>query len=83
MSTEIKGFYISTSGDTSVGIFPANWSLHGEFYFDEPSDLEEFRKALSQLFADYITGEMTGVQTFEERGEQLKKEDEFLSQQTK
>jgi hypothetical protein len=62
---KISGFYITAPGDPSVGIFPANWKIDGDFYFDNQEELEEFRKELNELFTNHC-GEGVIVDTFEE-----------------
>ena len=78
---EVTGFYLSTSGDRNAGIFPANYKIEGHFSFYSGEELETFKSELGQLFADHVTSEKTSVQTFEERKEQLRKEQEFFNQQ--
>lgn len=67
---KVSGFYITTVGDSSVGIIPATWELKNEFYFNTPQDLEDFRKEVKELFAWY-SGETPIVITFEEHQAEL------------
>lgn len=62
---KVAGFYVTAPGDPSVGIFPANWKIDGDFYFDNEEELEEFRKELNEVFTNYC-GEGVHVYTFEE-----------------
>lgn len=64
---EIKGFYIRSVGDPSVGIFPTQWELKECFFFDDDDELESFRNDLKILFETHCTGEPVYVETFEER----------------
>lgn len=61
---KISGFYITSKGDESVGIFDARWELRHDFYFDNQQELEDFRAKLKAIYEDYC-GQVT-VETFEE-----------------
>lgn len=76
---KIKGFYVCTTGDRSVGINPQQWEFKGSFYFENKQDLEAFRvelKTACALFAD--EGDLY-IETFEEREDDIKR-DEYESQ---
>lgn len=60
----VKGFYITSTGDPSVGIFDSLWELSGDFYFDNQQELEDFRKELQLLYENYC-GEVK-IETHEE-----------------
>lgn len=62
---KITGFYVTASGDESVGIMPSTWEIKNDFYFDTPEELELFRKELQGLF-EFYCGEVSKVITFEE-----------------
>lgn len=62
---KITGFYITASGDETVGISPSTWEIKNDFYFDTPEELETFRIELQQVF-EYYCGEVTSILTFEE-----------------
>jgi len=62
---KVSGFYVTAPGDPSVGINSATWEVSNDFYFDNPDELEEFRKELKTLF-EFHCGEVTSVITFEE-----------------
>jgi len=70
----VTGFYITAPGDPSVGINPATWKLENDFYFDNPEELEEFKKELRSLF-EFYCGEVTNVGTFEEYEAQCEAEE--------
>jgi len=76
----VSGFYITAPGDPSVGINPATWKLENDFYFDNPEELEEFKKELRGLF-EWYCGEVTSIITFEEHEAQCEKEDEDYYEQ--
>jgi len=75
---EVKGFYIRSNGDPSVGIFSAQWELRNDFVFDDIEDLEYFRSGLARLLGEHC-GERCYVQTFEEWAEQIKLEEKMCS----
>ena len=62
----IKGFYINAPGDMTVGIFPAEWELSGEFFFEDEEEFKQFKNKLSEAF-EYASGEPVIIETFEER----------------
>ncbi len=63
-----KGFYIVSPGDPSVGIFPSQWTLSGDIYFNDKEELEEFRTDLKNTF-ERIADD-AHIETFEEREEE-------------
>jgi len=69
---KVSGFYITSYGDPSVGMFDATWELKNDFYFDSHEELEQFRDDLKMTFENYC-GEVSIV-TFEEK--QLRYESE-------
>jgi hypothetical protein len=62
----IKGFIIVSPGDRSVGIPNVEWTLDNGFEFEFDSDVESFKNALRQAFADHVADDVY-VETFEER----------------
>jgi len=62
---QVTGFYVTAVGDPSVGINSATWEINNDFYFDNPEELEEFRKEIKNLF-EFHCGEVVKVITFEE-----------------
>lgn len=76
----ITGFYITASGDESVGILPSTWKLENDFYFDNKEELEEFRKEL-QGFFEFYCGELTSIITFEEHQEMCEAEEQEFYEQ--
>ena len=76
---EIKGFYVIDSGDPSVGIFPAQWEITGGFVFEDPAECAIFKEHLREVF-ELIT-DRPYVETFEEREEYLRLEDEQYHKQ--
>jgi len=79
---QIKGFRIHAPQDPGVGMYPINWELTGDFYFEGKAHLEEFREELRRFFADYADDGRTKVRTIEEeeeedrRAEEMEKADE-------
>lgn len=61
----VQGFHIVSPGDNSVGIFEANWTLTGDFYFEDKQELEAFRTRLKDVFEFYVADPI-GLETFEE-----------------
>lgn len=73
---QTNGFRIVSPGDPSVGIFSSEWELPGAFFFDEQSELEEFRGKLKEAF-EYIADDCY-IETFEERKKYLNEEREMF-----
>lgn len=71
----VKGFYIFSPGDPSVGIFSTYWELVNGFSFNDQEELEDFRKALKDAF-EYVADDVY-IETFEEREEILKQENKM------
>ena len=69
---KIDGFYIISHGDSSVGIFDAEWKLSNNFYFDNQKEVDIFKEELSKLFENYC-GEVS-IETFNERIAQIEAE---------
>lgn len=60
----IKSIHIETSGDSSVGIWPARFEITGGDLItasDDVAEIEALREAINQLFENHITGEPCGV----------------------
>lgn len=79
----VTGFQISTMGDPSVGIPYDIWELHGEFYFNDKEELEDFKKGLEDFFANYYSDERPGVISFEEAKEIEETERKMYEEQRK
>jgi hypothetical protein len=73
---KITGFYITSYGDESVGIFNQTWRLDGDFYFDSREDLEEMRQKIKEAFEVYADNLV--VETFEEYDTLLKQENQLF-----
>ena len=63
--SKVGGFHLSVPGDPSVGIPDGNWTISGDFYFDNQKELDEFKDKLKLTWEDYC-GENCRVLTFEE-----------------
>lgn len=72
-----KSFRIVSPGDPSVGIFSAEWELTGDFIFEEPFELEEFRTKLKEAF-EYVADDCY-IETFEERQKYLEEENRMFN----
>lgn len=73
---KITGFYITSHGDYSVGIFDQTWKIDGDFFFNDKEELEQFRKQIKQSFE--LIAENISVETFEEIEEIIKIENELF-----
>lgn len=73
---KITGFYITSYGDESVGIFNQTWQLDGDFYFDSQEDLEKMREKIKETFEIYADN--LAVQTFEEYNNLLEQQNELF-----
>ena len=62
---EIKYFLIRYFGDESVGIFPAEWKVTGDFFFEDNAELETFKSKLEEAWA-YCSDVPVSIQTDEE-----------------
>lgn len=71
------GFYVVFSGDESVGIFPVEWKIEGDFEFECQEDFETFKCKLAEAW-EYASDTPIGIESFEERIERIKKEDKWL-----
>jgi len=67
---KVSGFHIYAPQDPSVGLPSVYWEVTGNFYFDGKAHLEEFRKSLRDLFANYADDGRTKVRTIEEEEEE-------------
>lgn len=74
--SQASGFYIRFAGEPSVGIFPAEWEIKGDFYFDSQKSFDEFKDKLADLWANDVVDDVVGVSSFEEWEEYLKKEEQ-------
>ena len=68
-----KGFYINFTGDESVGILPAQWQITGDFEFENENELNQFKQKLKEAW-EYCSDTPIGVETFEERQIEIKKQ---------
>lgn len=72
----VTGFHLSTKGDRSVGIFPSEWTIDGQFSFEDEGELESFRGNLVTTWG-HITDEPVIIETFEERAKQIDLEKQY------
>lgn len=70
----ITGFFITFHGDKSVGIQNNEWAISGDFWLDDET-LKGFKGCLIASF-ELVSDTPLSVETFEERGERIKKENE-------
>jgi hypothetical protein len=77
---KVSGFHVTAQGDPSVGIPSASWEIRNDFYFDNPEELQEFKKEIQSLF-EWYCGEVTGVVTVEEHQAMLEEEDRMMYEQ--
>lgn len=68
--SKICGFYITIPGDWSVGIDDREFTITGDFYFDNEEELSDFKHELMLTFGNYCA-ENPLVETFEERQLQI------------
>ena len=68
---KIQGFEIIEPGDPSVGIFPLQWHLTGDFDFENEDELTDFKGRLANMF-EFLAGEKVYVSTHEELDAQFK-----------
>lgn len=76
---ELKGFNVHFSGDSSVGIFDADWELTGGFNFDSEEDLEAFKEEILNAFEWVADRPCLGIATFEELEAEAEAEDRLLA----
>ncbi len=74
----VTGFIIHATGDSSVGIPDSSWSINGDFYFDSPDDLKDFKEKLCDLFC-YVCDSKPRAATFEEHQAFLDAEDALMA----
>jgi hypothetical protein len=55
---ENKGFTIISRGDRTVGIFPQQWEIKGQFQFDNIEDKIAFMEEIRKLFESYADDSM-------------------------
>lgn len=68
-----KGFIISYFGDESVGIFPQQWQISGDFTFDSEAEFSGFKFKISQSF-EFCSDTPILVESIEERHTRINKE---------
>lgn len=73
----IKGFYVTIPGDMSVGINDQEFTVTGDFYFDNEEELSEFKHELMLTFGSYCF-ENPLVETFDERQSDIENEMERM-----
>ena len=61
----IKYFVIKYFGDRSVGIFPAEWKVSGDFFFEDNTEFEIFKSKLEDAWA-YCSNVPVSIFTDEE-----------------
>lgn len=79
---QIKGFYVVFKGDKSVGIFDAEWQIAGGFEFEDEECLSAFKDRIVEAW-EYCSDAPVYIETFEEREEWLRKENEMGEEQIK
>jgi len=47
---EIKDYFVHDPGDLSVGIFPGDWVIEGDFFFEDLEEKTEFEDKLREAF---------------------------------
>ena len=62
---KISKFFITAKGDESVGIFPQIWTLEPDFYFENETDLDDFKERILQAFEWAFDDELS-IETAEE-----------------
>lgn len=55
---EINGFTIISRGDRTVGIFPKQWELKGEFHFENINEKISFMELIRAAFETYADDAM-------------------------
>lgn len=65
-----KGFVITYSGDDTVGMFQQEWQLSGDFNFNDQSDLDVFKRKISEAF-EFCSDTPILVESLEERSTRI------------
>ena len=68
---KISGFVVSFPGDPSVGVSDGQWTINGDFYFDDQEELQKFKDDLKLTWENYC-GENCRIYTCEEIDEVTK-----------
>lgn len=72
-----KGFFIIYNGEPEVGIPHTEWKIEGDFIFESEEEFKTFEYELLKTW-ELISDTPLYIQTFEERQEEYKKENEYL-----
>lgn len=64
-SINVSGFYIIFRGAPSVGIFPSEWKISGDFSFDSETDMDRFKSDLINTW-EQVSDTPVYVLSFEE-----------------
>lgn len=62
---ETKGLTLYLKGDESVGIFPSQWRISGDLFFDTQEEFNDFKTKLTDLWED-VCGERVQIFTDEQ-----------------
>lgn len=73
MEKQSKGFVIEFFGDESVGIFPQQWEISGDFEFEYETDFIEFKELIAQAF-ELCSDTPIHVESKEDRAKRIKQE---------
>lgn len=73
-----KGFIIQEASDTSVGIFGGQYTLNGDFLFQDKEELDGFRSKLNEAF-EWVSDPLPSIITIEESELFIMMEDEQFS----
>ena len=73
-TVKCSGFIIRYEGDRSVGMFPAEWTVSGDFEFETESELNTFKQELAGTW-ELISDTPLFVETYEERNERIRQEE--------
>lgn len=72
-----SGFIIRYQGDRSVGMFPAEWTVSGDFEFETENEFNAFKKELAGTW-ESISDTPLLVETYEERNERIRQEESLF-----
>ena len=78
-SVKCSGFIIRYEGDRSVGMFPAEWTVSGDFEFETESELNAFKEELAGVW-ESVSDTPLYVESYEERNERIRQEDSMFQE---
>lgn len=73
MEYKSKGFLVEYQGDETVGIFPQQWQILGDFTFDSEAEFSGFKFKISQAF-EFCSDTPISVESIEERSARINEE---------